>query len=425
MAKPVTKLLKHQHDFVTDITTPFLGLVGGYGCGKTYSFVMKAIHLASLNVGKVGCLCEPTFPMIRNVLIPMLRQVLEDTGIKYTVRSHPTPEFHLHFPSGTTKLLLLSATNENSLVGLNLAFFGVDEIDTIPQQLATDVWRVLVSRLRAGKVYQGFTTSTPEGYGFLYNYFVVDAVQEDGTAKTDRRFIKARTADNHHLPASFIPSLLAQYPPNLIKAYLEGEFTNLNSGTVYYCFDRKQNHSDVSLDDPKLTNIPLHVGIDFNVNKMSAIVCVQHQGVPVAVAEHLGARNTEDLIAQLKHHYPRNHITIYPDSSGQAEKSNASVTDIQLLQQAGFVVKARPKNPLVRDRVGSVNAMFKDGYDRRKLFVNTKKCPKLTQSLEQQAYDEAGKPQKTHDVDHPLDAFGYFVHWHYPIQGRPSATVYR
>jgi hypothetical protein len=45
------------------------------------------------------------------------------------------------------------------------------------------------------------------------------------------------------LPTDYIDSLRASYPPQLIEAYLEGRFVNLNSGCVPE-FSRKLNHAD-------------------------------------------------------------------------------------------------------------------------------------------------------------------------------------
>jgi hypothetical protein len=55
-----------------------------------------------------------------------------------------------------------------------------------------------------------------------------------------------------------------------------------------------------------------------------------------------------------------------------------------------------------------------DGVCR--LRVNTDACPNLTMSLEQQAYDKNGEPDKTNGWDHVVDAQGYFVHARFPVQ---------
>ena len=58
------ELLPHQYEFCTDNTTRYLALCGGYGCGKTFAFVAKAIQLAFLNGGSEGAVLEPTIDML-------------------------------------------------------------------------------------------------------------------------------------------------------------------------------------------------------------------------------------------------------------------------------------------------------------------------------------------------------------------------
>lgn len=415
-------LLKHQLDFVSDTSTRYLGLCSGYGGGKTYAFCIKAITLAALNVGYRGALYEPTNVMIRDVLVPMMDQVLDQLGIPYEYKVSPLPSYTLKFGHGTTQILLRSGENfKKTGIGLNLAFFGVDESDTMNKSTATALWRALQSRLRAGKVYQGFTTSTPEGFAWMHDFFVNQAKEDDGTTKADRRLIKARTTDNPFLPTEYIDSLRSNYPANLIEAYLNGEFVNLNSETVYPNYDREINNNDRTANTNP--NAILHVGLDFNVGKMAATVAVIHDGIPYFVDELYGAKNTEDFIKKLKAKYPNRQIYIYPDSSGKNASANADRSSIVLLEQSGLKCFYHSKNPAVKDRVRSVNAMMRNGKDEVRCFVNAKTCPQIVNCLEQQSYKD-GKPDKESGTDHMNDALGYFLYFRWPLQGKSSLTVY-
>lgn len=79
---------------------------------------------------------------------------------------------------------------------------------------------------------------TPEGFKFFYKRYVKEFNQD-----TDL-LIKASTYDNKHLPSTYIKGLEQQYPINLLRAYLSGEFVNLNSGTIYSYFNRETHHSN-------------------------------------------------------------------------------------------------------------------------------------------------------------------------------------
>ena len=95
---------------------------------------------------------------------------------------------------------------------------------------------------------------------------------------------------------------------------------------------------------------------------------------------------------------------MYPDCSGSARhSSNASTSDIALLKLAGFAVRARTKNPAVKDRIQATNTAFSKG----RLFVNFKECPTVANCFEQQAYDKNGEPDKKSGFDHQNDASTY------------------
>lgn len=426
------KLLKHQYDFVGDSTTRYLGMVCGFGAGKTKGFCYKTIHLASLNVGHTGAILEPINTMLHDVLIPEFEDCLIECGIPYKYRASPLPQFDLHFAHGTTTILVRSGENYRRLAGLNLAFFGVDECDTIKKDVAVPMWRMLQSRLRRGNVYQGYATSTPEGFGFMYEFFFKNK------HAADRRLIQGETYDNPFLPPEFIKSLEENYPPELIRAYLKGEFVNLTAGQIYHKFDRRLNHADTTLDTilEKYDNkydiyghrmpLPtLHIGMDFNINKMAAIVHIIDDIGPVAIDEIINARDTEEMVNIIKERYPQFTIAVYPDSSGK-NRSHASVaapTDHHILRAAGFSVHVGSTNPPVKDRINSMNMAFCDAAGVRKYRVNTHKCKRYTETIEQQTYNENGQPDKSNDNDHPNDAAGYFINTKFPFKRYQSGGL--
>lgn len=129
------------------------------------------------------------------------------------------------------------------------------------------------------------------------------------------------------------------------------------------------------------------------------------------------------MIATIKQKYPNNPIIVYPDASGKNRNATGMDTSIALLKQAGFMLKYNPANPPVGDRVNSMNAMFCNALGQRRYLVNTRMCPFYTQALEEQAWVK-GEPDKSNNIDHCLDAAGYFVHWNYPLTGKPTLRNY-
>lgn len=392
------KLLPHQFDLVTDEKTPILGMCAGLGSGKTFSVARKAVMLMLKNAGCDGIMTEPNYPLLTQILIPEMRDALDSFGIKYRF-NRSEAIFYCTVQGLETRVICKSLENHDRLVGINAAWIIMDEFDTTKAEVAYQAYLKLLGRLRAGSVRQMVIVSTPEGFTAMYRIFVKEM---DG----NKRLIKAKTTDNHHLPNDYIDLLRASYPDAYLSAYLEGEFVNMTSGNVYPAFNRKYHHTDDVVQDGE----PLHIGMDFNVNNMAAVV---FNNAGDAVAELIGYADTPSTIKAIKDRYAGHNITIYPDASGQNTSSkNASMSDIKLLRQAGFTVKVKRTNPRVRDRIVTVNKRFEDG----ELLVNTATCPELTECLEQQAYAKNGEPDKTSGHDHAIDAFGYPVVYRFPLK---------
>lgn len=415
------KLLPHQFELLADTHTKIIGLCSGFGGGKTFSAARKAVHLATLNPGVDGIVTEPTFPLLVQVMFPELMTALEFFGIPYKFNKVESI-FYCDVAGKETRIICGSMENYNRLIGINAAWCVCDEFDTAKEEVAHAAYMKLLGRLRRGNVRQMVIVSTPEGFRAMYRIFIKEADKS-------KRLIKARTEDNYHLPQDYIDTMRAQYPPQLIEAYLQGEFVNLTSGTVYPQFDRNLNHSD----EEYKTGEPAHVGMDFNVGKMSAIIHVERDGDPIAVGEILGAYDTPEMIRLIKQRLWREtsngefeklcEIYVYPDASGGSRKTvNAGTSDIALLRDAGFHVMADSKNPPVRDRINSVNAMFCNAEGERRYKVNTKLCPIYTEAREQQIYNKQGEPDKTHDKDHPNDAADYYIYNKFPLV-RPMAAM--
>src|SRR5690606_25918631 len=103
-------------------------------------------------------------------------------------------------------------------------------------------------------------------------------------------------------------------------------------------------------------NDTLHIGMDFNVTKMSAVVYVRRGDTMHAVDEFVDLFDTPAMIEAIKERYPKHSIGVYPDASGDNRKSvGASYTDISLLKNAGFNVFVNTTNPAVKDRINSTN----------------------------------------------------------------------
>ncbi|POT99515.1 terminase [Escherichia sp. ESNIH1] len=409
----------------------FKAYVAGFGSGKTWvgcGGICKGMwEHPRINQGYFA----PTYPQIRDIFYPTVEEVAFDWGLKVQI-NESNKEVHFYAGRqyrGTT--ICRSMEKPATIVGFKIGNALVDELDVMSALKAQQAWRKIIARMRykvAGLRNGIDVTTTPEGYKFVYQQFV-KAVRDKPELAALYGLVQASTFDNEaNLPDDYIPSLLASYPPELIKAYLRGHFTNLTSGTIYHQFDRKLNNCT----DEELPGEPLFIGMDFNVGKMAAIVHVKREGLPRAVRELVKVYDTPAMIKRIQEEFWRyeggryvasRQIYIYPDASGDSRKSNcASLTDIAQLKEAGFSVMVNASNPPVKDRINSMNAMFCNALGERRYLVNVQRCPVYTESLEQQVWDKNGEPDKKADNDHPNDGGGYFIVKDYPIV-KPAYSI--
>lgn len=415
---PLIELTKPQFRLVTT-EKQFPAMVAGFGAGKTNALMKRCLRLKFAYPEQDVAYYLPTYDLVRTIAFPRFIEELAAIGMfekeHYTLVQSLTPMIRI-YDGGN--IILRTMDNPGRIVGYEVADSFIDELDTMKEADAKTAWQKILARNRQKKPDGSKNTiavgTTPEGFKFVYQRWKKEPPSEE------YELIKASTYSNkRNLPETYIDDLIADYPSNLIAAYLDGEFVNLTSGAVYPEFDRTLNGSNEVIKPGEA----LHIGMDFNVGNMSAIVFVQREGDPHAVAELTKLLDTPAMIAALKARFPNHPIFVYPDASGNSRKSNnASVSDLALLQQAGFTVLNNASNPAVKDRVLSVNRMIHAGGKRR-LKVNADTCPSFVESLEKQAYDKNGEPDKTSGLDHTNDAGGYFVCYRFPVLGNRVVRV--
>jgi len=391
-------LLPHQKTFCDDMEHRKLALVCGFGAGKTVGLVAKATMLAAMNVGHVSALFEPTHAMLVDILVRTCNELFDQWQIPFSYRASPQPSFTLEFAEGTHTILLRTMLTYQRLRGQNLCAIGFDEADTVPKRDAEQAMNMALARLRSGNIQQFYATTTPEGHGWAFDTFKKNA-------KTDTRLIQAKTSDNKYLPEGFIQSLIENYPEQLIKAYLNGEFVNLTMGAVYR-FDRNVHVSNQLLN---YKNEILRIGIDFNIQNTNCVIGVRDGNKLVIIDEITKMHDTDALAKEILRRHPNQKILIYPDASGSNRSTNSSQTDVAILEGYGFTNMSPRSNPPIRDRVSAVNSLLKNGKGEVRLAISPC-CRTLIECFELQAYDEkTGEPDKQNGYDHILDSLGYLI----------------
>ncbi len=379
------------------------GFVAGFGSGKSYVSTIKCIDVKLRNPTLTVAYYLPNYGLIRDIAWDKFPTLLSEMGYKYTLNK-TDKEIII---DGAGKIIFRSMDNPDTIVGYETFYTIIDECDILNMDKMENAYNKILARNRQkhpdGVPNRLDIVGTPEGFKFFYKRYV-----KEFNPDTDL-LIRASTYSNKHLPPDYIDTLKQQYPENLIEAYLNGHFVNLTSGNIYSYYDRNRHHTGRNIRDTDV----LHIGQDFNTGGCVSIVFVIDDDIPHAVDEII-SKDTFTVVSNIHARYPNHTVVVYPDASGDAHKTSASRTDIQILKDGGFIVKAKRKNPAVMDRINTANSIF----DHNTIRVNEDTCPKLAEALEQHAWDEKGEPEKFNGggtVDDFTDAMGYFLFFKYGI----------
>lgn len=388
--------------------------VGGFGSGKTEALLNQAIMDASLSSKAVIALYAPTYDLVKLILMPRLQEKLTELGIQF--ETNKADHIITCTSPGFGMFILRTLDKPERIVGYESHRAHVDELDTLPPLKAAEAWNKIIARNRQtlsdnpDSLNRVAAYTTPEGFMFVYDRWSTKG-------GTDYGKVHASSYSNPFLPDDYIQSLIDTYPAELVSAYIDGQFVNLVGGNVYSSYDRLAHNSSEVIRDKEM----LYMGCDFNVTKQAATVYVKRKGGEEwhIVHELVDMYDTPEMIKIIQSKWPEHKIVIYPDASGKSRKTvNASISDIALLQQAGFEVRARDANPRVKDRVMAMNAALSKG----KVYVNYAACPTVANCLEQQAYDKNGEPDKKSGNDHQNDATTYPIAYEMPIR-KPVAHI--
>lgn len=393
----------------------FRDAVCGRRFGKTFlgkAEIRRAARLAAewgVSVEDEIWYCAPTFKQAKRVFWRRLKQAIPPswraTKPNETECSITTKAGHV--------IRIVGLDTYDNLRGSGLFFALIDEWADCPYAAWEEVLRPMLSTCKFtidGEQRIGghaLRIGTPKGFNHCYDSYL------DGQngKEPDHRSWLYTSVDGGNVPVEEIEAARRKMDPRTFRQEYLASFENYQ-GVIYYCFDRRFNHTDETV----LPGEELHIGMDFNVEHMAAVVFVIRNGEPRALDEFAEVFDTPAMIEKIYERYIGHQITIYPDASGDNRKSNnASESDISLLRSAGFGICVNASNPAVKDRINSKNAMLCNTYGDRRLLVNTAKCEHYTRGLERQIWDEKGKPDKEGGFDHMNDGGGYFIVKHWPL----------
>jgi PBSX family phage terminase large subunit len=285
-----------QRRFVFD-PTRYVAFYGGIGTGKTRGGCIKGLLKALKNPGSFGVITAPTYPMLRDATKRTFLEICPRELIAFN--NETSNVVGIHTPSGkVSEIYFRSTSDPDSLRGPNLLWFYMDEAALSDY----DAWLILMGRLRLKPEteQQGFITTTPRGYNWVYDNFGGTDLDEE------YRAWHATTEENIFLPKSFVKSIYNQYKGSFAEQELAGKFVAFE-GLVYGDLFDPQIHllekDWMKNDGGFLPNIPVDLAWDFGYPNPEAVLAIQQDGsgnVYIIDCEYHTHTLTEDIAAILR-----------------------------------------------------------------------------------------------------------------------------
>ena len=410
----LTGLLPHQRTFVLDDREEWTSaLICGYGGGKSTALALRILLLAARYAVSVTLAVSPTYRLARDVMKPSLEREAARRAPWLRLRWVAQDSLFV-LPDFGSKILLRSGDAADRLVGVNADVVAVDEGGLVDD----DALRTALSRARVGPK-MACVASTPEGTGnALFQLF---GAGDDPARRISVVHGRVWPKDS---AAPFNTVKYFSHRPELLRAYLHGEFTPLYVGRCYPSFDRT-----LVAPQPIDHGAELLLGVDFNIVPSAWTVVQRRRGAYAVVGElsERGAGSTAMTAEAFVRRYragdfaaPR--ATVYGDASGRNRGTRSVSSDYDIVQKilgdAGWQVAVRvpAANGPVVDRVNALDRMLA----ARELLVDPS-CERLIASLERTSWVEGkreiSKPSGE-DWTHHGDALSYLAVAERPVRGR-------
>ena len=386
--------LRYAQGEVFQSEARFRVLVAGRRFGKSYLSCIELLRGAINKPGETFFYCAPTYRMAKDIAWKTMKQLVPQAWVK----SKNESDLKIELRNGSM-IELKGTENAMALRGRSLSGCVLDEAAFMDAA----VWFEVLRPALADKQGWALFISTPEGTAsWFFDLYCYAGEQQD--EDNDWARWSYTTIEGGNVPPEEVEAARSQLDPRTFRQEFEASFENL-SGLVAINFSEENIDKKVT-DIPQL---PLWVGLDFNVDNMSA-VCGIRVGEELHIFKEILMVNatTWEMADELIHHFGlERRIDVCPDPTGAARKTaGVGLTDHAILRKAGLKVST-PRSPWkIRDKVNCVNTAIYDGNGERRLKISPT-CRETIKSLRTLVYDDSGLPNKKLGVDHMFDALGY------------------
>jgi len=384
----------------------FKVLIAGRRFGKTHLCVRELCRFARHPNKKVLYLA-PTYGMARSIVWDSLKARLIE--LRWLKKKNEN-DLSIELKNGS-QINLKGTESADRIRGGGYDAVIFDEFSDIDKKVWTHIIRPALSDREGICMFVG----TPKGTSnWSYDLYTNAKFEKDWNSWA------FTTLEGGQVTKEELQSAKQELDAKIYRQEFEASFESYE-GVIYHNWDRKKHLREYKFPIPSI----IHVGIDFNVSPISCIVLAGHGANSLWAIDEivLYNSNTHQLAQQIKNKYPTNRIIAYVDPSGKQRKTSAmGRTDISILQNEGFIVKARKASIPVKDRINAVNSLLLNADNQVRLLVDPK-CKMTVKAMEKMSYKEGTNiPDLNNDYNHISDAYGYAIEYQYPVAKNKQAT---
>lgn len=396
-------------------------VVAGRRFGKTHMALSVMLMTAITKENSEIWYIAPSYRQAKRIAWKKLKSLVPRAAL---ARRANESELTMELKNGSI-LRLMGGQNADDIKGVGLDGVVLDEYGS----MNPNIWVEAVRPMLSDKMGWALFTGTPKGYNHFYDLYQLGL----NTLSPEWRSWQFTTEQGGNVPRSEIEAAKADMDERTYRQEYLASFESL-AGRVYYNFDRAIN-IDYEIEDDYS---PLLVGMDFNINPMSATMSIR-KGAPHRAECHTFAElvlensNTTEMAQTIKDIYgarpksvddhtpiPRE-IIVCPDPAGGAGSTKATLgeTDLTILRRMGFRVLTPGRSYAILDRINTTNALLKDANGVTRKYIHPS-CKRLIKSYDGLTYKEGTKlPDKSSGLDHMTDADGYMHMAMFPSLNSP------
>jgi len=400
------KLTDIQKD-ILDSESRFKIVIAGRRGGKSYASIASLAKNARYP-NKKCMYVAPSYRMAKQIVWEDLKQLLKERNWAKKINES---ELTVTLVNGST-IFLRSADNPDSIRGIGLDYVVLDEAADIPK--LEDTWQAVIRPTLSDRQGSALIISSPKGKGYLYDLY------NNAKHLEDWQSWQYTTAQGGIVSEQELEQARKDLDERTYKQEYEAQFVDY-SGLIYYAFG-EHNITDMQFGSENI-QIPIHVGMDFNVDPGCAVIGFQHsKGIHIYDEVEIWGTDTAEMVKEIQRRYPNRTYFCYPDASGAQRRTSAGgITDHIILKNAGFKLKVGSINPAVKDRVAAVNSVCKATDGNTKLTISPK-CKKMIDALRKHTYKEGTRQPEKGQYDHLCDALGYMINNLYPVRVQATQT---